>query len=117
MFDPKTGIVFPKRHKNTQKTRRHQVERLITKKVIAMARERGIVKFCHDQIQTESSFTQAPNLPSIAFLILSSEVACFFFDLLTFALGLPRGGPLILMPLSLHARSVLSCTINTICMN
>jgi hypothetical protein len=41
-------------------------------------------------------------LPSIAFLILSSEAACFFFDLLTFAGGLPRGGPLILMPLSLH---------------
>jgi hypothetical protein len=37
MFDPKTGIVFPERHKNTQKTRRHQVERFITKKVIAMA--------------------------------------------------------------------------------
>ena len=37
MFDPKTGIVFPERPKNTQKTRRHQVERFITKKVIAMA--------------------------------------------------------------------------------
>jgi len=34
MFDPKTGIVFPERPKNTQKTRRHQVERFITKKVI-----------------------------------------------------------------------------------
>ena len=102
MFDPKTGIIFPEGHKNTQKTRRHQVERFITKKVIAMAGERGIVKFCHDQIQTESSFTQAPNLPSIAFLILSSDVACFFFSLLTFAGGLPRGDPLILIPLSLH---------------
>jgi hypothetical protein len=37
MLNPKTGIVFPERHKNTQKTRRHQVERLMTKKVIAIA--------------------------------------------------------------------------------
>jgi hypothetical protein len=66
MLNPKTGLAFPERHKNTQKTRRHQVERFITKKVIAMAGERGIVKFCHYQIQTKSSFTQAPNLPSIA---------------------------------------------------
>ncbi len=31
------GIVFHERHKNTQKTRRHQVERFMTKKVIAIA--------------------------------------------------------------------------------
>jgi len=37
MLNPNTGIVFPERHKNTQKTRRHQVERLMTKKVIAIA--------------------------------------------------------------------------------
>jgi hypothetical protein len=36
----KTSIAFPKRHKNTQKTRRHQVEGFITKKVISMAGER-----------------------------------------------------------------------------
>src|SRR4028119_410555 len=117
MLNPKTGIVFPERHKNTQKTRRHQVASVHYQKSNCNNCTRCIIKFCHHSIETESSFTQAPNLPSIAFLILSSEVACFFFDLLTFALGLPRGGPLILMPLSLHARSVLSCTINTICMN
>jgi hypothetical protein len=43
-----------------------------------------------------------PNFPSIAFLILSSSKACFFFSLLTFAGDLPRGGPLILIPFSLH---------------
>ena len=37
MLTPKTGIVFPERHKNTQKTRRHQVERLMTTQVIAIA--------------------------------------------------------------------------------
>jgi hypothetical protein len=43
-----------------------------------------------------------PNLPSIQFRILSSSVACFFCSLLTFLAGLPNGGPLILIPLSLH---------------
>ncbi|MEZ2277258.1 transposase [Microcoleus sp.] len=33
MLSPKTGIVFPERHKNTQKTRYHQVEMLIAKKL------------------------------------------------------------------------------------
>jgi hypothetical protein len=36
MLSPKTGIVFPERHKN-KKNLRHQVERFITKKVIAIA--------------------------------------------------------------------------------
>src|SRR4028118_792968 len=101
MLSPKTGIVFPKRHKNTQKTRRHQVERLITKKVIAMAVCEVLSSFAMTKFKPNLRLP-CPNLPSIAFLILSSEAACFFFDLLTFAGGLPRGGPLILMPLSLH---------------
>jgi len=37
MLNPKTDIVFPEQHKNTQKNRRHQVERSIAKKVIAIA--------------------------------------------------------------------------------
>jgi len=37
ILDPKMGSVFHERPKNTQKTRRHQVERFMTKKVIAIA--------------------------------------------------------------------------------
>ncbi len=36
IFNLKTGVVLPERHKNTQKTWRNQVERFITKKVIAI---------------------------------------------------------------------------------
>ncbi|GCL40296.1 hypothetical protein SR1949_54340 [Sphaerospermopsis reniformis] len=43
-----------------------------------------------------------PNLPSIELRIRSSSCACFFVSLLTFLGGLPSGGPLILIPLSLH---------------
>src|SRR6476469_8745710 len=101
MLLPKTGIVFPEPHKNTQKTRRHQVERFITKKVIAMAVCEVLSSFAITRFRPNLRLP-CPNLPSIAFLILSSSNACFFFDLLTFALGLPRGGPLSLIPFSLH---------------
>ena len=101
MFNPKTDIVFPERHKNTQKTRRHQVERFITKKVIAMAVCEVLSSFAMTKFKPNLRLP-CPNLPSIAFLILSSDAACFFFSLLTFAGGLPRGDPLILIPLSLH---------------
>ena len=34
--------------------------------------------------------------------IFSSDAACFFFSLLLLTGGLPKGGPLILIPRSLH---------------
>jgi hypothetical protein len=37
IFNPKTGVVLPLRHKNIQKNRSSQVERFMNKKVIAMA--------------------------------------------------------------------------------
>ena len=43
-----------------------------------------------------------PNLPSIQLRIPSSSAACFFVSGLTFLGGLPNGGLLILIPLSLH---------------
>src|SRR6476469_856230 len=101
MLKSKTGIVFPERHKNTQKTRRHQVERLMTRKVIAIAVREVFSSFAMIRARPNLRLP-CPNLPSIAFLILSSYAACFFFSLLTFAGGLPRGGPLILIPFSLH---------------
>jgi hypothetical protein len=36
IFNLKTGVLFPNRQKNTQKTRRHPVARFIIKKVIAI---------------------------------------------------------------------------------
>src|SRR4028119_2245389 len=117
MLNPKTGIVFPERHKNTQKTRRHQEASVHYQKSNCNNCTRCIIKFSHYSIQAESSFTQVPNLPSIAFLILSSYAACLFFDLLTLAGGLPRGGSLILIPLSLHHARFSRFTINPICMN
>jgi hypothetical protein len=84
MFDPKTDIVFPERHKNIQKTRRHQVERFITKKVIAMAVCEVLSSFAMTKFKPNLCLP-CPNLPSIAFLILSSDAAGFFFYLLTFA--------------------------------
>src|SRR4028119_2208879 len=99
MLIPKTGIVFPQGHKNTQKTRRHQVERLMTKKVIAIAVREVFSSFAMMRARLNLRFP-CPNLPSIAFLILSSSNACFFFSLLTFTGGLPKVAPLILIPLS-----------------
>jgi hypothetical protein len=95
------GIVFHARHKNAQKTRRHQVERFMTKKVIAIAVCEVLSSFAMMRARLNLRLP-CPNFPSIAFLILSSSKACFFFSLLTFAGDLPRGGPLILIPFSLH---------------
>src|SRR4028118_639093 len=101
MCSPKTGIVFPERHKNTQKTRRHQVERFMTKKVIAMTVSEVLSSFAITLFRPNLRLP-FPNFPSIALRILSSSNACFFFSLLILVGGLPKGGPLILMPLSLH---------------
>src|SRR4028118_2071378 len=101
ILNPKTGVVLPVRHKNTQKTRRNQVERFITKKVIAMAVSEVLSSLVMTRFKLNLRLP-CPNFPSIASLILSSYAACFFFSLLIVAGGLPRGGPLILIPFSLH---------------
>ena len=73
----------------------------MTKKVIAITVPDVLSSFAITRLRPNLRFP-CPNLPSIAFLILSSSDACLFFDLLTFAGGLPKGGPLILIPFSLH---------------
>ena len=103
-----------KTHKKPGATRKH---RFITKKVIAITVPDVLSSFAITRVETESSFTQAPNLPSIAFLILSSSKACFFFDLLTFALGLPRCGPRSPNSFFFTPCSVFPSTVNPICMN
>jgi hypothetical protein len=77
------------RYKNTKKTRRHQVERFITKKVIAIT-VLDVLSSLAITLFRPNLRLPCPNLPSIAFLILSSSNACLFFDLLTFAGGLPK---------------------------
>ena len=58
---------------------------------------------CVDGLSQEKyQLLACPNLPSIALRIFSSSLACCFVSLLTFLGGLPKGGPLILIPLSLQ---------------
>lgn len=102
-----------KTHKKPGATRKH---RFITKKVIAITVPDVLSSFAITRFRPNLRLP-CPNLPSIAFLILSSSNACLFFDLVTFALGLPKGGPLSLMPFSLHHARFSRFTINAICMN
>jgi hypothetical protein len=70
LLDPKMGIVFHARHKKTQKTRRHQVERLMTKKVIAIAVCEVLSSFGYDAIETKSAFA----LPKLSLNCISNPL-------------------------------------------
>jgi hypothetical protein len=86
--------------KHTKK-RLRAVERFITKKVIAIAVSDVFVSLAITRSRLNLRFP-CPNFPSIEFRTSSSFRACFFCSGLRWAGGLPNGGPLILMPLSLH---------------
>jgi hypothetical protein len=73
----------------------------MTKKVMAMA----VSEVLESLVIIRSRLyllLASPNLPSIQLRSLSSNCACFLVSWLTFVGGLPSGGPLILIPLSLH---------------
>jgi len=67
ILNPKTGIVFPQWHKNTQKTRRHQVERLMTKKVIAIAVPEVLSSFAITLLEPNLRFRKPQICPQLYF--------------------------------------------------
>jgi hypothetical protein len=111
-------LLLGNKDKKSNKNCRSSRERLTTKNVIAI----DVMEVSGSLVITRFRLNlrlACPNFPSIALRKHSSERACFFSSLLTFAWcafpcavrrrgvasafgGLPNFGPLILIPLSLH---------------
>ncbi len=89
------------RHKKSQKACRSRAERFITRKVMAMVVSE-VLESLAMTLPRLNLLLASPNFPSIELRILSSDWACFFLDLLIIFGGLPKGTPLILIPLSWH---------------
>ena len=112
----KKGCCYEIDRKKAKKPALLRAERFITKKVMAMPVS-DVLSSLVMTLPRLNLLLAYPNLPSIKLRILSSSWACFFFDLLIFLGRLPRVTPLILIPLSLHARSIISRSIYPIYMN
>ena len=102
--------------KKYKKSRHSQVERFITKKLIAIVVSK-VWESLVMNLPRLNLLLACPNFPSMLLRILSDSKACFFCSLLTLSGGLPKGGPLILIPHYFTPSSVFSGTINFIHMN
>ncbi len=94
-------LVILNKDKKSDKNCRSSLERLTTKKVIAIEVSEVSGSLVITRLRLNLRFA-CPNFPSIALRKRSSERACFFSSSLRFFGGLPNFGPVILIPLSLH---------------
>jgi hypothetical protein len=99
IVNPKTSVVFPERHKNTQKTRRSQVERFMTKKAMAIAVWEVLSSFAITQTRLNLRLP-CPNFLTncIPNPLIGQGLLLFFLTHIGW--GLPKSRSVILIPLS-----------------
>src|SRR4028118_291492 len=113
MFKPKTGVVFVNRHKNTQKNRKSQVERFITKKVIAIAVCEVLSSFAITRFRPNLCLRKSQVSPQL--LDESSHLLWLVsFFLYSHLLGVFLTGTTDSNSSFLTPSSVFSCSINAI---